>query len=322
MPPLQWDPEKLELCSRTLLKVELPGYTGNLRIEIPFFVLVGKERQPRALLIAGVHGDEYEGVALLQELAREIDPRELNGALTIVPVANPQAFYAHTRRHPVDLGDLNRCFPGNPNGTISERLADLLFREFVLSNDYVLSMHGWEREATVIPYVEHQIDDSAAGRNAVAAALALGLEFVHPYEWPEGLMALAALRRGIAAIETEVGGLGTVTAAGHRAYRAIAYRFLAHIKMVVPPQVGLDPPRQVSKIVDHTDFLASHAGLLRRYVDAGDRVSQSQLIGTISDLAGEILEEIRAPRAGTVAIARVFSSVHPGDRVAQLFWEK
>ena len=102
---------------------------------------------------------------MLQELAREIDPRELNGTLTIVPVANPQAFYAHTRRHPVDsVGDLNRSFPGNPNGTISERLADLLFREFVLRNDYVLSLHGWGRDATVIPYVEHQIDDSAAGR--------------------------------------------------------------------------------------------------------------------------------------------------------------
>lgn len=322
MPPQQWEPGKLKLCSRSLLKVEVPGYTGNIRMEVPFFVLVGKERQPRTLIIAGVHGDEYEGVAVLQDLAREIDPSDLRGTLTIVPVANPQAFFAHTRRHPVDLGDLNRSFPGNPDGTISERLADLLFRELVLGNDYVLSMHCWGHDATVIPYVEHRIDESPVGRKAAAAALALGLEFVHPYQWPEGLMALSALRHGIAAIEPEVGGLGTLTEAGQRAYRTIAYRFLDHLQMVAPPETGLDAPHPKSKIVDHTDCLANHAGLLRRYVNAGDPVSQSHLIGTICDLAGEILEEIRAPRGGTVAIVRVFSSIHPGERVAQLFWEK
>lgn len=321
MPPQQWNPAQLEPGSRTLLKLLVPGYASNLRIEIPFFVLTGHPRQPRALLMAGVHGDEYEGVAVLQDLAREIDPQKLTGTLTIVPVANPQAFYAHTRRHPVDFGDLNRSFPGNPQGTISERLADALFQELVLCNDYVLSMHCWSQEARVIPYVEHQIDDSAAGRKAAAAAMALGLEFIHPYEWPEGLMALSALRQGIAAIEPEVGGRGTLTEAGRLAYRSIAYRFLAHLQMVALPESGLVPACPQPKIVQHTDFIAGHAGLLRTYVRAGEAVSAGQRIATLCDLAGEILEEIRAPRAGTMAIVRGFSSVHTGERVAQVFWE-
>jgi len=322
LPPRQLDANKLTLCSRNLLQVGLPGYTGNIRIEVPFHVLVGKEPEPRALLIAGVHGDEYEGVAVLQDLAKEIDPAELRGTLTIVPVANPQAFYARARRHPVDLADLNRSFPGNPNGTISERLADLLFRELVLGNDYVLSMHCWGHDATVIPYIEHQEDQSPAGKKAAAAALALGLEFIHPYQWPEGLLALAAIRNGIAAIEPEVGGLGTLTAAGRRAYQTIAYRFLSHLQMVKAPEAALDPPHPHPKIVDHSDCFASYAGLLRRYVNAGDKVVENHLLGTICDLAGRTLEEIRAPRAGTVASTRVFSSVQPGERIVQVFWEK
>jgi predicted deacylase len=92
--------------------------------------------------------------------------------------------------------------------------------------------------------------------------------------------------------------------------------------MVALPATGLDDPHPRTRIVDHTDFLAGHAGLLRRYINAGDVVSPGQLIATISDLAGEILEEIRAPREATVAIVRVFSSVHPGERVAQLFWDQ
>ena len=66
----QWDPNRLKLTSRNRLKIKLTGYTGTLRVEIPFYVLVGKRREPGILILAGVHGDEYEGVAALQELAR------------------------------------------------------------------------------------------------------------------------------------------------------------------------------------------------------------------------------------------------------------
>ncbi|MCI0625046.1 MAG: succinylglutamate desuccinylase/aspartoacylase family protein [Acidobacteria bacterium] len=69
----------------------------SLRVEIPFFVLVGKKRESRTLIIAGIHGDEYEGVAVLQDLARKINPENLEGTLTLLPVANPQAFFAGTR---------------------------------------------------------------------------------------------------------------------------------------------------------------------------------------------------------------------------------
>ena len=66
----QWDPGRLKLTSRNRLKIKLTGYTGTLPVEIPFYVLVGKRREPGILILAGVHGDEYEGVAALQELAR------------------------------------------------------------------------------------------------------------------------------------------------------------------------------------------------------------------------------------------------------------
>src|SRR5215831_13913628 len=99
---LQWNLGKIRLKSRQLLKLDLSGWKRSIQVGIPFFVLVGEKREPRALLIAGVHGDEYEGVAALQNVVKEINPDRLRGTLTIVPVANPQAFYAGTRRNPVD----------------------------------------------------------------------------------------------------------------------------------------------------------------------------------------------------------------------------
>ncbi len=320
--PKQWDPEKLKFDSRNLLKLELAGFTDGIRIEIPFFALLGEKRRPRALLIAGVHGDEYEGVAVLQDLAKEIDPKELRGLLTIVPVANPQAFYAGTRRNPVDLEDLNRSFPGDPEGTTSERLAYLLFNEIVLGNEYILSMHCWSKEATVIPYVEYPDEETLVGRKSFAAASALGLEFLHPYKWHPGLLVASAIRCRIPAIEPEIGGMGTLTPSGQRTYRDLVYRFLQHLKILEPGNSLNEPPSPRPKIVDHTDCLANFAGLFRSRVSPGEPVEKDNLLGTVHGLAGECLEEIRAPQAGTIGILRSFCSVQPGDRLVQVFWER
>jgi len=65
------------------------------------------------LVMAGVHGDEYEGPAAVHDVSAEIDPNAVQGSILLVPVANPWAFHAAARRHPGDGGDLNRAFPGN-----------------------------------------------------------------------------------------------------------------------------------------------------------------------------------------------------------------
>jgi uncharacterized protein len=313
----QWKLEELKLRSRNRLELELGGFSGGIELRIPFHVLLGRARKPRVLLIAGVHGDEYEGVAALHQFTKEIDPGAINGAIVVVPVANPQAFYAGTRRNPVDLGDLNRSFPGNANGSMSERLADLLFRSFVLGSDAVLSMHGWSREATVVPYVECAAQRTGAGDESFAIARDLGLEYLHPYDWPAGLLVAAATERGIPSVEVEVGGMGTVTTAGLKTYGAVIRRFLAHLKLI---DLGRTPS-PACKIVGHSDCLSNHAGLFRSQVEAGEVVKEGDLLGTVHDLAGECLEEVHSPCAGTIAILRTFASVQPGDKLIQIFSE-
>jgi predicted deacylase len=287
--------------------------------EIPFTVLVGGIRKPRLLVLAGVHGDEYEGVAALHELLEEIDPSGLRGMLTILPVANPQAFYAGTRLNPVDLGDLNRGFPGNPGGTQTDRLAHALFHGIVLEHDCLLSMHCWSKEATVIPYVEYPCGPTSVSRRSHAAARALGLEFMHPYEWPKGVLSEAAIKYGILSIEPEVGGMGMLTSEGKRVYKSMVYRLLLHFKMYKPAEACMEPLYPNPKMASHVDMFANHAGLFRGQVRAGDTVVAGQVLGVTSDLSGERLEEVRAPEAGTVAILRTFASVQPGNRLVQIF---
>jgi predicted deacylase len=255
-------------------------------------------------------------------VAKEIDPRRLQGTLILVPVANPMAFYAGARRTPADLGDLNRSFPGAPDGTMSERLANFLFTEFVLGNDFVLSMHCFGHTTTTVPYVEYPDEPTALGRKAFAAAMALGLEYAHPYTWHPGLLGSQAMRSGIPAIEPEVGGIGTITSGGQQAYRQIVYALLTHLKMLPADPAHQAESEHTSMIVDHTDVLANFAGLFRTDIRLGQRVEKNELLGFVHDLAGAPLQELRAPKAGIVAIQRTFASVQPGDRLFQLFWEK
>jgi N-alpha-acetyl-L-2,4-diaminobutyrate deacetylase len=306
------------LRSRTWLRLGFPEYAEGTTLAVPYLVLVGREREPRVLLLAGVHGDEYEGVAALQDLAGELDPDALKGTLTIVPVANPAAFQAGTRRSPIDSADLNRTFPGNPAGSISERLAARLFHEIVLRNDIFLSLHGWSKEATVVSYGEYPKGDSAAAQRSCAAAHALGLDYLHPYDWPKGVLGEAALQHGVAAVETEVGGMGTVTAEGQAATRAMILRFLRHLGVWEGDE---DPgPGAAARIVDHVDCLAGHAGLFRGRVRLGETITSGALLGTVHSIVGEVLEEVTAPRCGLVAILRTMASVQPGDRLVQLFY--
>jgi N2-acetyl-L-2,4-diaminobutanoate deacetylase len=315
--PTQWNPSALPLQSRTDLRIEFAAYHTGVRIEIPVMAIIGRSREPRLLLTAGVHGDEYEGVAALMDLAQELKPSEIDGTLTIVPVANPQAFNAGTRRNPVDFGDLNRSFPGDPAGPVSSRLAHLLFEELVLGNDCLLSLHGWSREATVIPYGEYPKEQTEAGRKSREAALATGLEYFHPYDWPKGVLGEAALPHGIAAVETEVGGMGTVTGTGQATTKNLIYGFLRYWRVL--PQEQAPASRKAPKIVDHIDLFADHSGLFRAVVEASQTVERGFLLGRIHAFDGHLLSELRAPDSGVVAILRTFASVAPGDRLVQIF---
>jgi len=127
----------------------------------------------------------------------------------------------------------------------------------------------------------------------------------------------AALKLGIATVETEVGGMGTVTPEGQKTYRDVVLRFLGHFGVY---EYRGEPACQ-PKIVGHVDVMSNYAGLFRSRVRPAQQVDAGLVLGTLHGLGGACLEEVRAPRDGIVAILRTFGSVQPGDRLIQLFRE-
>ena len=310
--PKQWNPGCLAPHSRNHLELDFD-------VKIPFTVLRGSPESRSVVILAGVHGDEYEGVAALQRIAKELDPRQLNGTVIIAPVVNPQAFSAGMRRNPIDSGDLNRSFPGDPNGSVSSRLAALILNELIDGNTAMLSLHGWSKEALVLPYGEYPVAHTEAGQRSKECAYQLGFEYLHAYEWPAGVLGNSALEKGIAAVETEIGGQGTITAGGQALSRQVILKFLDFWKILN----WKDAPIPVKPLeVDHADIFAGYAGLFESHCSVGADVDAHMNLGVITDLDGTILQNIVAPASGKVAILRTFASVRPGDRLVQLFFPR
>jgi len=284
-------------------------------LTIPVEVAMGDRPRPRLVAIAGIHGDEPEGMLALQDYWKTVDPDKLRGSVILVPVANPPAFAAHQRRSPLDGLDLNRIFPGEAEGTPSERLAHRLLHEIIAGSDLVFTLHSWYATGIVAPYVEFPSGDDHVAKRSFEAARAAGFRRIREGHWPEGVLGRATCAMGIPLIGAEIGGHGMSTAENRAADMEHLTRLLQHLG-ILP---GSPPPNPTPELYARGQLYAPAGGMLRLHVSAGESVEAGALLATITNLHGEPVAEMRAPYAGLVAGVRSFVSVNPGDHVFALF---
>jgi predicted deacylase len=281
-------------------------------LRLPVLVTSGTSHAPRLVCVAGIHGNEPEGITALLDLWGEIEPSDLAGTLVLVPAANPPAFRAGERRNPEDPLDMNRIFPGCADGTITERFAHRLFHDVVDGADFVLSLHGWGRGALVVPYTEYP-RESPVTQGSRDAAKAFGL--IEAFDWPLGMLAAVCARHGIPAIEPEIGGL-EITVSGRRAlYRRCAVNLMMHLRLL--PGVP-DGPSTVRDVV-RAQVSAPTGGVIRRAVELGDAIHAGDAIATITDLFGQPRSTVVSPLSGFVAALRLTGSIDPGEQLAVIF---
>src|SRR5215469_8808168 len=190
---------------------------------------------PTALLTGGNHGDEYEGPIALAKLASTLKAKDVNGRVIIVPYMNYPAFRAGTRTSPIDAGNLNRSFPGRPDGSVTEKIADYFQRELLARADYVLDIHAGGRTLDFVPFAAiHVLPDGDQQARCERAMRAFGAPYsMRMLELDSvGLFDSAVEEAGKVFVSTELGGGGTSTAASV----AIADRgvrgFLAHAGVI------------------------------------------------------------------------------------------
>ena len=283
-------------------------------LEVPIAVLAGRAPHPRLVCVAGIHGDEPEGMRALMELADELSPEAIRGELVLVPVANPPAFGAGTRTSPLDGLDLNRIFPGRPDGSASERLAHRLFEDVLRPSDFVFALHSWYTSGEVLPYVEYGHTIAATAPASLAAARAAGFELIRVSSWPAGLMTRLVNEAGIPAIESEIGGFGRPTADGTLRTKASIRAVMVHLGMLE----GASTPWN-GRVVDQFEVAAPCGGFLDVPLPLGAELRAGDTLGFVRALDGAVRERITVDRPGLLAAVRRAPRVQPGERIARLF---
>ncbi len=259
----------------------------------------GTKPGPHLLITGGVHGDEYEGPAAGTQFFESLDPANLIGTVTVLPVINTAAWQARQRRTPIDNGDLNRAFPGNLKGRPTERLAAAAFEKFVHPADVVIDLHSGGVALMHVPMVGVPgIDDRA---DAVIDS------FDHRFfTWrmPDvaGVLSNEAHRIGKIAIGVEWGGGGLLDPDGVTALISALAHSLSKLGMGTG---GFNPPKlsgesSLPRLAG--DYQISPAdGIWQSKVTLQAQVAAGQILGRLTDpLSGKAVE-VKAERGGIVA---------------------
>lgn len=275
---------------------------------------------PTALLTGANHGDEYEGPIALFDLAQGLLAEEVRGRVIIVPAMNQPAFAAGTRTSPIDRGNMNRAFPGRPDGTVTEKIADYFQRVLLPMADVVLDFHSGGKTLDFLPFcAAHILPDKTQEAEAFRLVRAFGAPYsVKMLEIDAvGMYDTAAEEMGKVFVTTELGGGGTASART----AGIAMRGCRNVLKaagILQGEVEAAPTQWLDMPDGSCFTFAEEAGLIRFCADLGDHVEDGQVIALIyaTGRTGLPPAEIKVRRGG-LFVARHFPGlVKPGDCLA------
>ncbi len=277
---------------------------------------------PTALLTGANHGDEYEGPIALQNLAHNLDASQIQGRVIIIPAFNYPAFRAATRTSPIDGGNMNRLFPGRPDGSPTEKVADYFQRTLVPMADFVLDIHAGGKTLDFLPFAAaHVLDDKQQQQACVAAMLA----FNAPYSMMlleidnVGMYDTAVEEQGKVFVSTELGGGGTATLNTITIAKKGVQNFLIHTGILqgqpnIEPSITLDMP-------DGDCFVFSeHEGLVESCADLGQSINKGDVIARIwpQDRTGIAPIDYHAKLSGILAGRHFPGLIKGGDFLAAI----
>src|SRR5216117_2783015 len=291
---------------------------------IPITIVRGAQSGPTLALIAGTHGSEVAPIVALQRVRAIVDPALLRGTVLIVHVANMPSFLGRTIYYrPIDGKNLNRVYPGKPDGTVSERIAYAITNQIIERADFLVDIHSGDGNESLRPYSYWSPLGLNARADSIARDMALAwgsdhivIDTMRPRDVRASVYTQnTAQLRGKPAITTETGYLGV--AAEDMVQRNVdgVFRLLRYLRML-PGTVEL--VRQ-PLYFERTEVLRSPAtGVWHAKVERGQSVQKGSLIGVLTDFFRNAQAEIRAPFGGIVLYVVATPAMSQGEPMGMI----
>jgi N2-acetyl-L-2,4-diaminobutanoate deacetylase len=261
---------------------------GATRIPIG---VIANGRGPTVIIEGGNHGDEYEGPIVISELIRDLDPSSVQGRLILMPAVNIHAVLAARRVSPVDGLNLNRSFPGDPRGSITQQIAAYVTDHIIPHGDVFLDLHSGGSSLDILPsaIIEPSDDPGLNARNAAAArAFCAPLTVVIDNMGESRTATATAIRAGLITVGTEMAGAGRVSLEALALCRRGIRGVLAHLGLLEPALAGpataasaYDPGPLLSLDGPNAHVFAPVEGVFEPFHPLGATVSAGDTAGAV-----------------------------------------
>ena len=281
----------------------LTGLSANLMLE----VMHGERQGPTVFVSAAIHGDEITGTAIIQRLVRHLSPAQLSGTLILAPAVNIYGLIAQSRYLP-DRRDLNRSFPGNPNGSLASQLAHAFFENVIGPADLGIDLHS----AAVHRYNLPQIRIAEGDDTLIELATVFGAPVVIESPLRDGSMRALAHDRGTPMLLLEAGEALRFDRFSTEVGSRGVLRVLAHLGMIVgdDSMAAVPAPSRSNR----TRWVRSpRGGVTHRRRKSGDMVHAGEVLGTVGGIFGEDPKDIVSPIDGIVIGHATLPVVYQGD---------
>lgn len=297
-------------ASRTDFYLPLYEYATGQPMLVPFTVARGAKEGPVLGISAAVHGNELNGIKIIQNILTSLDVHALSGSIVCAPVVNIPGFDSG-ERYFNDGNDLNKFFPGKANGLPAEQYARAFVHAFLPGIDYLIDIHTASEGRLNTLYVRADLDNEAARTMATL----VNPEIVLHIRGGDGTLRAAARRRGIPAITVEAGNPNVIQGRMVFDGETGIYNVMVHLGMIE----GECRYSRHPVVCSSSRWLrTTGGGILETMFRLGQRVRKDQLLARTVDPFGNALQKYHAPADGIVIGKSAYPVAIPGTRFCHL----
>jgi predicted deacylase len=291
--------------------------------DMPVAVVHGARPGPVLAVASGAHGSEYASILAVQRLIETVNPADISGTLILLPLINVPSFETITPHvNPTDNKSMNRFYPGDPNGTQTDRASFAVTKEVVEKCDHLIDLHGGDLDENLRPYSYWTVTgNQKQDELSRAMVLAFGLDHIiissdRPKD-PKASRYLenTASTRGKPSFTAEAGRSGPVNDADVAVLANGVLNVMGHLKMMQRQAAAVKNPVWIEPVVSVT---AEQNGVFHPRVDRDAHVLKGAPIGIVTDYYNRKIQDVTSPEAGIVLFVRALPSLKKGDTLVSI----